>query len=96
MIGEPVYTSSDGTRRPCSHVSPVHAARIIAKNGATLAPDVLAALKVRAALADATGDDRCTPIGTAPGRGGMIRTAGGRFAGAYDRDAYTRPREVRP
>jgi hypothetical protein len=97
---EPTYTSSDGTERPCSRISPVHAARILAKDraegdGSTLPADVRAALELRAALADGTADDRATPFGASgPGAAGMIRhtaASGGRpgaYAGAFYRDEY--------
>jgi hypothetical protein len=92
---EPTYTSGDGTSRPCSRISPVHAARILAKRDGELAPDVRAALELRAALVDAAGDDRSTPFGAdGPGTAGMIRhtaASGGRpgaFAGAYWRETY--------
>jgi hypothetical protein len=94
-VCEPTYTSSDGTERRCSRISPVHAARILAKDraegdGSTLPADVRAALELRAALADGTADDRSTPFGASgPGAAGMIRRNGS-FIGAYWRDEYRR------
>jgi hypothetical protein len=96
MTGEPTHTSSDGACRPCSRISPVHAARILAKDraegdGSTLPDDVRAALELRAALADGTGDDRATPFGASgPGAAGMIRRNGS-FVGAFWRDSYRKP-----
>jgi hypothetical protein len=84
-----VYIGSDGTAYAIERMPVPFAARTLAKYGATLEPDVRAALETRASLAvaGAVADAGALPNGVR-----MLRT-GGRFA-ARAGDNYSESRRI--